>query len=62
VGGSSIAIAADGIAMKTDGTVKVEATAPLTMQSSAQADLKSPMTTVNGDGMLTLKGGMVMIN
>jgi type VI secretion system secreted protein VgrG len=24
--------------------------------------LKSPMTTVNGDGMLTLKGGITMIN
>jgi type VI secretion system secreted protein VgrG len=70
VGGSSIAIAADGIALKTDGTVKVEstgtmdlkATAPLTMQSSATAELKSPATTVKGDGMLTLKGGVVMIN
>ncbi|HWV99917.1 MAG TPA: type VI secretion system tip protein VgrG [Candidatus Acidoferrum sp.] len=70
VGGSSIAIAADGIALKTDGTVKVEssgtmdlkADAPLAMQSSATAELKSPMTTVKGDGQLTLKGGVVMIN
>jgi type VI secretion system secreted protein VgrG len=70
VGGSSIAIAADGIALKTSGLIKIEssatmdlkADAPLTMQSSATADLKSPMTTVKGDGMLTLKGGMTMIN
>ncbi len=70
VGGSSIAIGPDGIAMKTSGTVKIEAgatldlkaTAPLTVQSSAMAEMKSPMTTVKGDGMLTLKGGMVMIN
>ncbi len=70
VGGSHIVLAADGIEIKTGGTVKVEsgatmdlkASAPLTMQSSATADLKSPMTTVKGDGMLTLKGGVVMIN
>ncbi len=70
VGGSSIAIAADGIALKTDGTVKIEssatmdlkASAPLTLESVATAELKSPATTVKGDGMLTLKGGMTMIN
>ena len=70
VGGSSIAIAADGIALKTSGLIKIESTAtmdlkaeaPLTMQSSATAELKSPMTTVKGDGTLTLKGGMTMIN
>ena len=78
VGGSSIAIAADGIALKTDGLVKIEAgstmelkaaatmdlkaDAPLTIKSSATAEMKSSATTVKGDGMLTLKGGMVMIN
>lgn len=78
VGGSSIAIAADGIALKTDGLVKIEAgatmelkatatmdlkaDAPLTIQSSATAEMKSSATTVKGDGMLTLKGGVVMIN
>lgn len=70
VGGSSIAIAADGIALKTDGLVKIEASAtmdlkadaPLTIQSSATAEMKSSATTVKGDGMLTLKGGVVMIN
>ena len=70
VGGSSIAIGPDGIAIKSSALIKIEAgatmdlkaTAPLTMQSSAIAELKSPMTTVKGDGMLTLKGGLVMIN
>jgi type VI secretion system secreted protein VgrG len=37
-----------GIMIKIEGTATVEA--------------KSPMTTVNGDGMLTLKGGITMIN
>lgn len=70
VGGSSIAIAADGIALKTDGTVKIESSAtmdlksdaPMTIQSSATAEMKSSATTVKGDGMLTLKGGVTMIN
>jgi type VI secretion system secreted protein VgrG len=42
--------------------VQVKASAELSLQGTATAELKSPMTTVNGDGMLTLKGGMVMIN
>ena len=32
------------------------------MDGSAMVEIGSPMTTVGGDGMLTLKGGMVMIN
>ena len=78
VGGSSIAIAADGIAIKTDGLIKLDAGstldlksgAPMTLdagatleiKAAAPAEMKSPATTVKGDGMLTLKGGMVMIN
>lgn len=70
VGGSSIAIGPDGIAIKSSAIIKIEAgatmdlkaSAPLSMSSSAMAELKSPMTTVKGDGMLTLKGGVVMIN
>ena len=62
VGGSSIAIEAGGIGIKTSGEIKVESAGPLKMESSATADLKSPATTVKGDGTLTLKGGMVMIN
>jgi type VI secretion system secreted protein VgrG len=62
VGGSSIAIAADGIALKTSGLVKIEADGPLNVKSSATAEIASPSTTVKGDGMLTLQGGMVKIN
>jgi len=70
VGGSSIAIEAGGIGIKTSGQIKVEATGtgeikstgPLTLESSATADLKSPMTTVDGSGMATIKGGLVKIN
>jgi type VI secretion system secreted protein VgrG len=31
-------------------------------KADATAEIKSPLTTVKGDGMLTLKGGMTMIN
>ena len=70
VGGSSIAIAEDGIALKTGGTVKIESTgamdlktdAALKIEAASTADMKSPSTTVKGDTMLTLKGGTVMIN
>lgn len=46
VGGSSILIEAGGITIEGGGPV----------------EMKSPNTTVSGDGMLTLKGGTVMIN
>lgn len=53
VGSNSIKIDQTGITIK--GTlVKIEGTAML--------EGKSPMTTVKGDGMLTLKGGLTMIN
>ena len=32
------------------------------VQADAKLDAKSPMTTINGDGMLTLKGGITLIN
>lgn len=53
VGSNSIKIEQSGITVK-GVMVKVEADATL--------DAKSPMTTVKGEGMLTLKGGMTMIN
>ncbi|MEK6236097.1 MAG: type VI secretion system tip protein VgrG, partial [Planctomycetales bacterium] len=78
VGGTYIAIEAGGIKMETTGdielvatgsissestsTTDIKATAPLTLESSATADLKSTATTVKGDGMVTIKGGVVMIN
>jgi type VI secretion system secreted protein VgrG len=53
VGSNSLTIDATGVAI--NGTmVKVAGT--------ALATFKSPMTTVSGDGMLTLKGGIMMLN
>ncbi len=53
VGANSIKIDQSGITIKGI-MVKIE--------GSATAEMKSPMTTVKGDGMLTLKGGLTMIN
>ncbi|MCV2869193.1 type VI secretion system tip protein VgrG [Defluviimonas sp. WL0002] len=53
VGSNSVKIDSSGVTIK--GTmVKIEGTAML--------EAKSPMTTVKGDGILTLKGGLTMIN
>jgi len=53
VGSNSIKIDNSGVTIK-GMTVKI--------QADTQAELKGLQTTVSGDGMLTLKGGMVMIN
>jgi type VI secretion system secreted protein VgrG len=53
VGGNSIVIDQSGITIKGI-MVKIDA--------SAMFEAKSPMSTVKGDGMLTLKGGIVLIN
>jgi len=53
VGSNSIKIDQSGITIK-GMMVKIEGT--------TTADMKSPMTTVKGDGMLTLKGSLTMIN
>ena len=53
VGGSSLEISPSGVKISAP-TVSIE--------GEATAELKSAMTTVNGSGVLTLKGGMVMIN
>jgi len=53
VKGSTIEMTPAGITIKT-AVLKAEAT--------GTADIKSPMTTVKGDGTLTLKGGMTLIN
>jgi type VI secretion system secreted protein VgrG len=53
VGANSIIIDNSGITI--NGTM-------ITLQGKATVDVKSAMTTVSGDGMLTLKGGMTMIN
>ncbi len=53
VGQSSILIDQTGVTVK-GMMIKIE--------GQIQAEMKSPMTQVNGDGMLTLKGGITMIN
>ncbi|MGL4555629.1 MAG: type VI secretion system Vgr family protein [Gemmataceae bacterium] len=53
VGGNSIEITPAGITVKG---VKVA------VQGDAQVEVKAPITQVSGDGMLTLKGGVTMIN
>jgi type VI secretion system secreted protein VgrG len=53
VGGNSITINQQGITIK--GMM-------VSIEGQATLDAKSPMTTVKGDGMLTLKGGITMIN
>jgi type VI secretion system secreted protein VgrG len=61
VGGSSITLKPDGIEIKAM-QITIKADVKLDMSGGATAALKAPKTDVNGDGMLTLKGGMVMIN
>ena len=53
VGSNSIKIDQTGVTIK--GIM-------VSIQGQATLEAKSPMTTVNGDGMLTLKGGITMIN
>lgn len=45
-----------------DPTSVTIATTMFKLDAKATADMKSPMTTVKGDGMLTLKGGVTLIN
>lgn len=53
VGASSITLTPDSISI--DAVM-------ITVNGEASVDVSSPATTVSGDGMLTLKGGVVMIN
>ena len=53
VGGNSVEISQSGVTVK--GIM-------VSVEGSAQAEVKAPMATVSGDGMLTIKGGVVMIN
>nr|MBL0714223.1 type VI secretion system tip protein VgrG [Desulfobacterales bacterium] len=70
VGQSYIAIESGGIKIGTTGeivldamsTVSVKGTAGLTLESPAQAKLKSTNTTIKGDAMTTIEGGVVKIN
>jgi len=69
VGGSTIKMTPTSIELKTgSSTVKLDPSGVSTkgtmvkVAGQAMAEVKSPMTTVKGDGMLTLKGGVIMIN
>ena len=53
VGSNSIKIEQAGITIKG---IQVKA------QGDAMCEFKAPMNTVKGDGMLTLKGGITVIN
>jgi type VI secretion system secreted protein VgrG len=53
VGSNSIKIDQMGITIK-GAMIKIE--------GSTMFDAKAPMAKVSGDGMLTLKGGIIMIN
>jgi type VI secretion system secreted protein VgrG len=53
VGSNSIKIDMSGITIKG---------AMINIEGQTMVEAKSPMTTVKGDGMLTLKGGLTMIN
>ena len=53
VGGNSIKIDQSGITLKG---IKIS------VEGSATAEVKSPMTKVNGDGMVMIQGGLVKIN
>jgi type VI secretion system secreted protein VgrG len=48
--------------VEATANASVKGTAGLKLESPATAEMKSAQTTVKGDGMLTLKGGMTMIN
>lgn len=50
--------------LKAEATIEMglKGTAGVKIESPAMAELKSALTTVKADGILTLKGGMVMIN
>jgi type VI secretion system secreted protein VgrG len=62
VGGSYIAIEASGITIGTTGTLELQATGPLSAKSNAQAQVEAPQTSVKGDAMVTIQGGIVQIN
>ncbi|WP_420380769.1 type VI secretion system Vgr family protein [Marivita sp.] len=58
----SIEFKCGGSTIKMD-PMSVKIKSPMiTVQADMKADVKSPMTTVSGDAMLTLKGGIVLIN
>jgi type VI secretion system secreted protein VgrG len=60
--GTSITLKVGTTTIKLDPTsIKLDTTM-ISAKGKATAEVKSPMTTVKGDGMLTLKGGLTLIN
>jgi type VI secretion system secreted protein VgrG len=60
-GGSTITMTPTEIEIKAP-TITIKADMKLDMSAGGIASLKAPMTDVKADGILTVKGGMVMIN
>lgn len=60
--GTSITMKAGGASIKLDASGVTIKGNMLKLQGQAMAEVKSPATTVKGDGILTLKGGVTMIN
>ncbi|WP_171103368.1 type VI secretion system Vgr family protein [Ruegeria sp. HKCCD7255] len=58
----SIELKVGSSSIKLDPTSVTIKSTMIKVQANAKLDAKSPMTTVNGDAMLTLKGGLTMIN
>ena len=59
-----VSLGASGVSIRLgspESDVKVNGL-NVTVEGSAQAKLTSPSTTVNGDGMVTISGGVVKIN
>lgn len=60
--GTSITLKVGSTTVKLDSTsIKLDSMM-IKATGKATVDVKSPMTTVKGDGMLTLKGGLTLIN
>jgi type VI secretion system secreted protein VgrG len=51
-----------GLTINSGASISMQDKAGMSVQSSAQIQLQAPQATVNASAMLTLKGGMVMIN
>lgn len=62
VGKSYIAIEANGITLSTTGTLELDAKGSLSVKSLAQVEITSAQTSVSGDALVTILGGMVNIN
>jgi type VI secretion system secreted protein VgrG len=58
----SIELKVGGNSLKIDQTGVTISGIIIKLSGQAMLDVKSPLTSVNGDGMLILKGGLVMLN